>query len=127
MAMRLLGLVIAAPGGWRWLGLAHVFLADYGRGSEKIIRAHSALGWEGRGYGAKGRGQKGLWENIQHPTRNAQHPMTEEVARGQKGSWCVCVSKRRRAGSAGSTAGRMPAATTGGCAATMDWVWLMCF
>jgi len=43
----------ARSGGWRWLGLAHVFLAEYGRGSEKIIRAHSALGWEGRGYGGK--------------------------------------------------------------------------
>jgi len=32
------------------LGLAHVFLAEYGRVPEKIIRAHSALGWEGRGY-----------------------------------------------------------------------------
>ena len=26
------------------LGMAHMFLADYGRGAEKIIRAHSALG-----------------------------------------------------------------------------------
>jgi len=39
-----------ARSGGRWLGLAHVFLAEYGRGLEKIIRAHSALGWEGRGY-----------------------------------------------------------------------------
>ena len=35
------------------LGLAHVFLAEYGRSAEKIIRAHSALGWEGRGYWGK--------------------------------------------------------------------------
>ena len=25
----------------------------------------------------------GNWENIQHPTLNAQHPMTEEKARGE--------------------------------------------
>ena len=35
------------------LDLAHVFLAEYGRVPEKIIRAHSALGWEGRGYWGK--------------------------------------------------------------------------
>ena len=35
------------------LGMAHMFLADYGRGAEKIIRAHSALGGEGRGYWGK--------------------------------------------------------------------------
>ena len=30
-----------------------MFLAEYGRAREKIIRAHSALGWEGRGYWGK--------------------------------------------------------------------------
>ena len=30
-----------------------MFLAEYGRSSEKIIRAHSALGWEGRDYWGK--------------------------------------------------------------------------
>ena len=30
-----------------------VFLADYGRGLEKIIRAHSALGLQGCGYWGK--------------------------------------------------------------------------
>ena len=30
-----------------------MFLAEYGRVAEKIIRAHSALGWEGRGYWGK--------------------------------------------------------------------------
>ena len=38
-------------GGGRWL--VHRFLAEYGRVREKIIRAHSALGWEGRGYWGK--------------------------------------------------------------------------
>ena len=33
--------------------MAHGFLAEYGRGLEKIIRARSALGWEGRGYWGK--------------------------------------------------------------------------
>ena len=37
--------------GRRWL--VHGFLAEYGRSAEKIIRAHSALGWEGRGYWGK--------------------------------------------------------------------------
>ena len=30
-----------------------MFLAEYGRAREKIIRAHSVLGWEGRGYWGK--------------------------------------------------------------------------
>ena len=37
--------------GRRWL--VHGFLGDYGRSLKKIIRAHSALGWEGRGYWGK--------------------------------------------------------------------------
>jgi len=32
------------------LGLVHMFLANYGRVPGKIIRAHSALGLQGRGY-----------------------------------------------------------------------------
>ena len=51
----------ARSGGWRWLGLAHVFLAEYGRVPEKIIRAHSALGWEGRGYWGKAGSKIGNW------------------------------------------------------------------
>ena len=46
-----------------------------------------------------------------HPTvladgHHAQHPMTEEEACRREGSWCEGVSKRRWAGSTGSTAGR---------------------
>ena len=44
------------------LGLAHVFLAEYGRVPEKIIRARSALGWEGRGYWGKAGSEVGIFE-----------------------------------------------------------------
>ena len=50
---------VRAPGD-DGLGLAHVFLAEYGRSAEKIIRAHSALGWEGRGYWGK------AWSKIEN-------------------------------------------------------------
>ena len=59
---------------------------------------------------------RGRWGNIQQPTvladgHHAQQPMTEVEASRQEGSCCEGGSKCRRAGSAGSTAGRMPAAT----------------
>ena len=50
----------ARADGRRWL--VHGFLADYGRYPEKIIRAHSALGWEGRGYWGKMRSKIEDWE-----------------------------------------------------------------
>ena len=40
----------SAGDGWVF---AHMFLAEYGRVPEKIIRAHSALGWKGRSYWGK--------------------------------------------------------------------------
>jgi len=46
--------------------------------------------------------------------------MTEAAARGQKWGWWERGSKRRRAGSTGSTAGRMPAATGAGLAGRFE-------
>ena len=46
------------------LWMAHVFLGDYGRVPEKIIRAHSALGWEGRGYWGKAGLKIGNWQEL---------------------------------------------------------------
>ena len=43
------------------LVLAHVFFVDYGRVLKKIIRAHSALGWAGRGYWGKVGSKIGNW------------------------------------------------------------------
>ena len=51
----------AGPRGGDGLGLAHMFLAEYGRVLEKIIRAHSALGWQGRGYWGKMRSKIENW------------------------------------------------------------------
>ena len=41
---------IGAGARWGWAMVGNGFLAEYGIDLEKIIRAHSALGWEGRGY-----------------------------------------------------------------------------
>ncbi len=65
-------------GGWRWLVLAHVFLAEYGRYPEKIIRRGSALGWKGCGYWGKA------------GSKNANREISEELMSGNPhGHWGI--------------------------------------
>ena len=66
------------------MGLVHLFLAEYGRGAEKIIRAHSALGWEGRGYWGKAGLEIGNWLKSGKLIYGNQHKHWVETGSGGK-------------------------------------------
>jgi len=65
-------------------------------------------------------GPEGKQPTVLADGQHGQQPMTEAAARGQKWGWRERGSKRRRAGSTGSTAGRMPAATGAGLAGRFE-------